>query len=60
MEQKIYDLNEYSLEVKDGKAVLKRKGGKEPHGFKCSKRDFGDINGKTSKDLTDMKTQRLF
>lgn len=25
MEQKIYDLNEYSLEVKDGKAVLKRK-----------------------------------
>lgn len=26
MEQKIYDLNEYSLEVKDGKAVLKRKG----------------------------------
>lgn len=25
MEQKIYDLNEYSLEVKDGKAVLERK-----------------------------------
>lgn len=25
MEKKIYDLNEYSLEVKDGKAVLKRK-----------------------------------
>lgn len=22
MEQKIYDLNEYSLEVKDGKAIL--------------------------------------
>lgn len=25
MEQKIYDLNEYSLEVKDGKAVVERK-----------------------------------
>lgn len=46
MEPKVYDLNEYSLEVKDGKAVLKRKGGKVPQGVKPGdvlKNNLGDI-----------------
>ena len=43
MERQEFNLNEYSLEVKDGKAVLERKGSKEPQRFKPGDVLTGDV-----------------